>query len=213
MPSLREHFSAKRKTHRFKGKNPLRPRTPTAVSLLRSRAAQLRHPLPRTPNLVSSSRPRAPTAGRVWGGLDAALDSGLSSGCSTEARPLFPYRGLGYVAALGDILAVLLVSHTDPLFGDHLRGATTNPNHLLASLAPPLTAATPRSRCRAAGTGRFSGGRWVGPERCRRGAERRRAWAAGCLGTWARRRARLERGRTAGPEEARNAAAAAGSVE
>lgn len=44
-------------------------------------------------------------------------------------------RGLGDVAALGDVLAVLLVSHTDPLLGDHLRGATTCPGHPSASLA------------------------------------------------------------------------------
>lgn len=29
-------------------------------------------------------------------------------------------RRLGDVAALGDVLAVLLVGHTDPLLGDHL---------------------------------------------------------------------------------------------
>lgn len=38
--------------------------------------------------------------------------------------PALPYRGLGDVAALSDVLAVLLVGHPDPLLGDHLRGAT-----------------------------------------------------------------------------------------
>lgn len=33
-------------------------------------------------------------------------------------------RGLGDVAALGDVLAVLLVGHADPLLGDHLRRAS-----------------------------------------------------------------------------------------
>lgn len=30
------------------------------------------------------------------------------------------YQGLRHVAPLRDVLAVLLVSHSDPLFGDHL---------------------------------------------------------------------------------------------
>lgn len=42
--------------------------------------------------------------------------------------PALPYRGLGDVAALSDILAVLLVGHPNPLLGDHLRGATCPKN-------------------------------------------------------------------------------------
>lgn len=48
--------------------------------------------------------------------------------------PAFPYRGLSDVAALSYVLAVLLVGHTDPLLGDHLRGATC-PKILSDSLA------------------------------------------------------------------------------
>lgn len=51
--------------------------------------------------------PRPPVPASAWRGV-----------------PALPYRGLGDVAALSDILAVLLVGHTDPLLGDHLRGAT-----------------------------------------------------------------------------------------
>ena len=83
--------------------------------------------------LRSSSRPRAGAWGRE---LDAALAPGPQNRLRNgERRPLFPYRGLGDVAALGDILAVLLVGHTDPLLGNHLRGATTCPGHPSVSLA------------------------------------------------------------------------------
>lgn len=57
--------------------------------------------------------------------------------------PAFPYRGLSDVAALSYVLAVLLVGHTDPLLGDHLRGATC-PKNLSDSLA-----------CRSRATGRL----------------------------------------------------------
>lgn len=48
--------------------------------------------------------------------------------------PAFPYRGLGDVSTLSNVLAVLLVRHSDPLLGDHLRGATCpkNPTDSLA---------------------------------------------------------------------------------
>lgn len=85
-----------------------------------------------------------------------------------RGAPLFPYRGLGDVAALGDVLAVLLVSHTDPLLGDHLRGATTCPSHPSDSLPlGPLRRSAPGARA-AAGMRRFSGGALApdtGPER------------------------------------------------
>lgn len=72
-PSLREHFSAKRQIHGFQCKKThsdpgIPPPAPRARSLgprtrqvsLRSRAAQLRHPPPRVPNLASNSWPPAP---------------------------------------------------------------------------------------------------------------------------------------------------------
>ena len=39
------------------------------------------------------------------------------------SAPPPPYQGFGYVPPLGDVFAVLLVSHPDPLFGHHGSGA------------------------------------------------------------------------------------------
>lgn len=46
-------------------------------------------------------------------------------------------RGLGHVAALRDVLAVLLVGHPDPLLGDHLRGAARARPPLGLARSPP----------------------------------------------------------------------------
>lgn len=95
----------------------------------------------------------------VKGKSDAALAPGPQNRLRNgERRPLFPYRGLGDVAALGDILAVLLVGHTDPLLGNHLRGATTCPGHplglarslLLGPLRPTLRSRWPRRQSEGA---------------------------------------------------------------
>lgn len=47
------------------------------------------------------------------------------AGPASSARPAppTPYQGFGYVSPLGDVFAVLLVSHPDPLFGHHGLGA------------------------------------------------------------------------------------------
>lgn len=68
---------------------------------------------------------------RVWKRTRRGPARGLGPPvpASTWRRvPALPYRGLGDVAALSDVLAVLLVGHPDPLLGDHLRGATCPKN-------------------------------------------------------------------------------------
>lgn len=69
---------------------------------------------------------------RVWRELAAAPIPARALAPRVTARrrvPDFPYRGLGDISALRNVLAVLLVGHTDPLLGDHLRGATCPKNH------------------------------------------------------------------------------------
>lgn len=65
------------------------------------------------------------------------------AGPASSARPAPPppYQGFGYVSPLGDVFAVLLVSHPDPLFGHHGLGAWG------CSRLPPATmAGVSRSR-------------------------------------------------------------------
>lgn len=76
---------------------------------------------------------------RVWGRTRRGPGAGLGPPAPAPARrrvPALPYRGLGDVAALSDVLAVLLVGHTDPLLGDHLRGATCPQEPLGLALSP-----------------------------------------------------------------------------
>lgn len=78
---------------------------------------------------------------------------------------------------------MLLVSHTDPLFGDHLRGATTCPSPWDSLAHPPRAAATRRSApgagARAAATSRSSGGALARP--------RPEPVSAGAAAAWGRR--------------------------
>lgn len=161
-------FLCKNENSLFKCKTPLRPRAPAAYTSGQvTRSSHLtgfpsvpeppsssthvpEPPPPVCPRQLkeSSSWPRSPSLGE---NSTRPYDPGLSPGCWTEGRLLFPYRGLGDVAALGDVLAVLLVGHTDSLLGDHLPGATTCPaTPWTRSLASPWAAATlcSRSLCR-----------------------------------------------------------------
>lgn len=196
-PSLREHFSAKRKIHGLQcktttqtpGSHPApRARSPGPCTSLVSPAFPSR-PAPAPTSLSSQLSVRLATSGpwvaRVWGReLGAAPGPGPHTRLrNQEGRPLFPYRGLGNVAALGDVLAVLLVGHTDPLLGDHLRSATTCPGHRWASLARFSSGRCDQRSApgaRAAGARRLSGGALApaaGPGRGGRGV-----WAL----SWAR---------------------------
>lgn len=175
-PSLREHFSAKTeipisnaKTHSDPGLLQPTPRARLPGPL----SSQVSPPFPNrlaqaptSPNHPPAAPPRQPSVQlaasgpqpRVWGELDPRTgpEARLRDG---PAPALFPYRSLGDVAPLGDVLAVLLVGHTDSLLGDHLHGATTCPSHPagLSSSPPlgPLRRAGPGA-C-AAGARRLSG--------------------------------------------------------
>lgn len=145
-------FLCKNEDSLFKCKTPLRPQAPAAYTSVQVAGSSQFTGLPCVPEPPSSGthfpepplpRPSLPpptwSPARGPGPLASGLgenstrpyDPGLSLGWRTEGRLPVPYRGLGYVAALGDVLAVLLVGHTDSLLGDHLRGPTTCPRHPL----------------------------------------------------------------------------------
>lgn len=121
-------------------------------------------PPPRAPARPAPRRPRralrAPSAAGPAGGGRGVRSWGPAPRPAPPRSPPGPpppYQGFGYVAPLGDVFAVLLVSHPDPLFGHHGLGSWKN------SELPP--ARTPRVSPRP---GRA---RPLGPGRCRwRGA-------------------------------------------
>lgn len=107
--SLLERFHQPEPSPPTREPSSLRPHSPAgspqpAGPRRRGREAWLRAHGPPAPPCSALLRPAGPAS-------------------SAGPAPPPPYQGFGYVSPLGDVFAVLLVSHPDPLFGHHGLGA------------------------------------------------------------------------------------------